>query len=183
MGLVLLLLSLALCCDSSSSYYTDQPHGTAASQHPTLLEPFQQPPQLWQLPTPTAFKGTSEQCIEAQTKAQRAGTEAQMAQTQAQRACTKFAAAALWRRRRSAPQPTAPTNAPTNAPNPPTNAPTLQPFPDRTELDPICNVYVSNTAGADSDSCGQTSSSACGSIQKGIDLAGAYNTVCVESGI
>ena len=64
----------------------------------------------------------------------------------------------------------------------PTNAPT-KPFPDLTELDPTCNVYVSNTAGADSDSCGQTSSSACGSIQKGIDLAGAYNTVCVQSGI
>ena len=45
-----------------------------------------------------------------------------------------------------------------------------------------CDIHVSDSSGVDSLSCGLTSSSACKSIQKGIDQAGSYNTVCVHQG-
>ena len=59
---------------------------------------------------------------------------------------------------------------------------TIPTLPDQSELNPTCNVHVSSTSGSDSDTCGSSSSSACGSIQQGIDRAGAYNTVCVHAG-
>ena len=50
------------------------------------------------------------------------------------------------------------------------------------ELNPACNVHVSSTSGSDSDTCGLSSSSACETIQQGINRAGTYNTVCVHAG-
>ena len=60
--------------------------------------------------------------------------------------------------------------------------PTIPTLPDLTELDSACNVHVSITSGTDSFTCGSSSSSACGSMQYGIDRAGAFNTVCVHAG-
>ena len=64
----------------------------------------------------------------------------------------------------------------------PTPAPTVPKLPALTALSTACSVHVS-TSGTDSDTCGESTDSACKSIQKGIDRAGDYNTVCVHKGI
>ena len=64
----------------------------------------------------------------------------------------------------------------------PTTAPTTPTLPDQSALNSTCNVHVSSTSGSDFDTCGSNSSSACGTIQQGIDRAGAFNTVCVHAG-
>ena len=72
-----------------------------------------------------------------------------------------------------------PTHTPTHTP---TRAPTVPTLPDLPELDSACNVHVSSTSGTDSDTCGSSSSNACGSIQYGLSRAGLFNTVCVHAG-
>ena len=57
----------------------------------------------------------------------------------------------------------------------------VPPLPDLPQLDTACSIHVS-TGGTDSFSCGLTTSSACGSIQQGIERAGVNNTVCVHKG-
>ena len=64
----------------------------------------------------------------------------------------------------------------------PTRAPTAPALPDRTSLSTACGVHVSSTSGTDSDACGEASETPCHSIQKGIERAGNYNTVCVHEG-
>ena len=46
-----------------------------------------------------------------------------------------------------------------------------------------CGIHVSSSRGVESVSCGESTDSACKSIQKGIERAGDYNTVCVHKGI
>ena len=72
-----------------------------------------------------------------------------------------------------------PTTSPTTSPTP---APTAPALPDRTSLSTVCSVHVSSTNGTDSDACGEASETPCHSIQKGIERAGNYNTVCVHEG-
>ena len=63
-----------------------------------------------------------------------------------------------------------------------TPAPTTPALPARTALSTACSVHVSSTNGTDYDTCGEVSETPCHSIQKGIDRAGNYNTVCVHEG-
>ena len=80
-----------------------------------------------------------------------------------------------WRLCYSAEAP--PTLAPTTAP------PTTPTLPARPALSTTCSVHVSSTSGTDSETCGESTNSACKSIQKGIDRAGHNNTICVHKGI
>ena len=73
-----------------------------------------------------------------------------------------------------------PSVAPTTAP---TAAPTTPALLARTALSTACSVHVSSTNGTDSDTCGESTDSACKSIQHGIERAGDYNTICVHKGI
>ena len=60
---------------------------------------------------------------------------------------------------------------------------TAAPLPARTALSTACSVHVSSTNGTDSGTCGESTDSSCKSIQKGIERAGDYNTVCVHNGM